>query len=209
MYKVQKPKSQGYLLEVMKGLGVTMRHMVKNLTPGASDIATISYPEQRRKYSERFRGMHILTRHENGDPKCVACYMCQTACPADCITIVAEEHEDPSIEKRPKSFQIDTMRCIFCGLCVDACPKEALIMSRDYELATMTRQDAIYEINDLMARRELSRENLGYRPCYDEKDASGKPVFVGPGGKAAFKPVYCNIYGQEDVGKLNYKVPKV
>lgn len=196
MYKVEKPKSSGYLIEVMKGMGVTMRHMAKNLI-SKKDIATISYPEQRRDYSERFRGMHILTRWENGDPKCVACYMCQTVCPADCISIVAEEHEDPKIEKRPKSFEIDVMRCIMCGFCVDACPKEALIMSGDYELATFTRDEAIYDLNRLMCREKLAKESLGYRPYYEGDQASGKPTFVGPGEKKDFKPVYCDLHNQE------------
>lgn len=196
MYKVEKPKSSGYLIEVMKGMAVTMRHMAKNLV-SRKDIATISYPEQRREYSERFRGMHILTRWENGSPKCVACYMCQTVCPADCITIVAEEHEDPKIEKRPKSFEIDVMRCIMCGFCVDACPKEALIMSNDYELATFTRDEAVYDMNRLMCRKSLATDALGYRPYYKEDQASGKPTFVGPGDKASFKPTYCDLYNQE------------
>ena len=196
-YKVKEPKSAGYLLEILKGMSVTIKHMIRMESPN------IPYPEKQRPYSERFRGMHILTRWENGDPKCVACYMCQTACPADCITIVAEETPDKSIEKRPKSFVIDTMRCIMCGLCVDACPKEALIMSKDFELATTNREDAVYDKNRLMGRRDLVQEDLGYRPYYSEDQASGKPVFVGPGGAANFRPVYCNLYGQKQASELD------
>lgn len=197
MYTVKKPKSSGYLLEVMKGMTVTIKHMTKNLA-SRKGVATISYPEERRNYSERFRGMHILTRWENGDPKCVACYMCQTICPANCITIVAEEHENPKIEKRPKSFEIDAMRCIMCGFCVEACPKEALIMSGDYELATMTREEAIYDMKKLMGRDKLAKDKLGYRPYYEGSQASGKPTFVGPGGKGNFRPVYCDLFNQKD-----------
>jgi len=196
MYKVKEPKSAGYLLEILKGLSVTMKHFIRMKRP------TIQYPEERRKYSDRFRGMHILTRWENGAPKCVACYMCQTACPAECITIVAEESGDKTIEKRPKSFQIDTMRCIMCGFCVDACPKEALIMSKDFELATMTREDAVYDLNRLMGRGRLAREDLGYRPYYDASRASGKPVFVGPGPEQAMRPEYCALYGQKQLSEI-------
>ncbi len=196
MKKIVNPKSKGYLIEILNGLSVTLKHLLRR------DIATIQYPEQRREYSDRFRGIHILTRRENGDPKCVACYMCQTVCPADCITIVAEEHEDPMIEKRPKSFEIDLMRCIMCGFCVEACPKEALIMSNDFEMATWTRDEAVYNLNKLMGRSKLAVSGLGFRPYYDEDQSSGKPTMVGPGPKDSFRPVYRDMLGRVDAGKL-------
>lgn len=173
--KVKTPESQGYLLEIAKGMAVTMRHLLKR------DIATISYPEEKRQYSGRFRGKHILTRWADGRVRCTSCFCCQTACPADCIDIVAGEVSDPTIEKAPEQFNIDFLRCVFCGLCVEACPKEALVMSKRSELGMVTHEGQISGIEDLMARDELKTVELGARPYYTADKGSGEPVCIGPG----------------------------
>lgn len=144
------------------GMGLTMTRMVENLTGKVN--ATIRYPEERRSYSDRYRGAHILTAREDGTPRCVACYMCATACPADCIYIEPAEHPDPLIEKYPARFEIDMLRCVFCGFCVDACPEEAIIMSRESEISAYTREETLWGIDRLMKRPELPEFGLGYRP---------------------------------------------
>jgi NADH-quinone oxidoreductase subunit I len=150
------------MLAPLAGMGLTMNRMMDNLTGKVN--ATISYPEERRSYSERYRGAHILTAREDGSPRCVACYMCATACPADCIYIEPAEHPDPLIEKYPARFDIDMLRCVFCGFCVDACPEEAIIMSRELELCAYTREETMWDIKRLMSRPELPEFGLGYRP---------------------------------------------
>jgi NADH-quinone oxidoreductase subunit I len=150
------------ILGPLKGMGLTINRMVDNLTGKVN--ATIRYPEERRAYSGRFRGAHILTAREDGSPRCVACYMCATACPADCIYIEPAEHPDPLIEKYPARFDIDMLRCVFCGFCVDACPEEAIIMSRESELCAYSREETMWDIKRLMSRRELPEFGLGYRP---------------------------------------------
>jgi NADH-quinone oxidoreductase subunit I len=150
------------MLAPLAGMGLTMNRMMDNLTGKIK--ATISYPEERRSYSERYRGAHILTAREDGSPRCVACYMCATACPADCIYIEPAEHPDPLIEKYPARFDIDMLRCVFCGFCVDACPEEAIIMSREMELCAYTREETMWDIKRLMSRPELPEFGLGYRP---------------------------------------------
>ncbi len=146
----------------LKGFGVTLRHLFKSLFRG--DIPTIHYPEQTRQHSERFRGTHILTVRDDGSLKCVACYMCATICPAECIYIEAAQHPNPEIEKFPKRFDIDMMRCIYCGFCVDACPEEAIIMSREHHQAAYGRAETIYNIEKLMARPGIDAKGPGYRP---------------------------------------------
>jgi len=89
-----------YIVEIAKGLAVTMTHLVKNIF-ATSEMPTLQYPEEKMVYSDRFRGRHRLTKREDGTPKCVACQMCSTYCPADCIEIVGAEHDDPTIEKFP------------------------------------------------------------------------------------------------------------
>jgi NADH-quinone oxidoreductase subunit I len=156
-----------YLGSIIKGLAVTMRHFLRNLF-GQKDVATIQYPEERREYSERMRGRHILTTRDDGSLRCVACYMCETACPADCITIIAEEDPEATVEweKRALSFEIDLLRCVFCGYCVDACPKQAIIMSRKHEMSFTTREEAVVGIDQLRQQGAIEDEDLGYRPYY-------------------------------------------
>ena len=113
---------------ILRGMAITFKNMVKTMFGGAA--ATVQFPEQKRKTSGRYRGIHILTQREDGTPKCVACYMCATVCPAECIFIEAGERPEASIEKYPTRFEIDLLRCVYCGFCVDACPEEAIIMSR-------------------------------------------------------------------------------
>lgn len=150
------------ILSPIVGLGITFGRMVDNVTGKVSP--TINYPEERRSYSDRYRGAHILTAREDGTPRCVACYMCATACPADCIYIEPAEHPDPLIEKYPSRFEIDMLRCVFCGFCVDACPEEAIIMSRETEITAFGRGETMWGIDRLMRRPELPEFGLGYRP---------------------------------------------
>lgn len=156
-----------YFGSIIKGLAVTLRHFLRNLF-GQKDVATIQYPEVKREYSERLRGRHILTTKDDGSLRCVACYMCETACPADCITIVAEEDPEAQVEweKKAAVFEIDLLRCVFCGYCVDACPKEAIIMSREHEMAFTSRDEAVVGIDKLRQSGPIEDEDIGYRPYY-------------------------------------------
>src|SRR5947199_10319309 len=118
-----------YFQQVLGGRRDTIRHLHRNFF-ACRRLPTILYTEEKRNYSTRFRGKHILKAREDGTLKCVACYMCAQACPAECITIVAGEHPKIAYEKYPVVFDIDMMRCVFCGYCVDACPKDAIWMPR-------------------------------------------------------------------------------
>lgn len=139
-----------YLWEVARGLGVTIRHLVKNLFHTA-EMPTMQYPEEKRVYSDRFRGRHRLTQRDDGSPKCVACQMCSTYCPADCITIEGAEHPDPEIEKYPASFEIDLLRCVYCGLCEEACPCDAIRLDTGiYEIAADSREKFIVDKDFLL-----------------------------------------------------------
>jgi len=157
-------------LPLLSGLAVTIRHMVQNLL-GLRQRVTIQYPEERRRYSHRYRGHHILTTRPDGSVRCVACYLCATACPAECIHIEAGEHPDVNIEKYPVVYEIDMLRCVFCGYCVDACPEEAIIMSNNYDMAYYSRAQSIVGKADLMKPYTIDPDNLGYRPSYPEEDA--------------------------------------
>jgi len=129
-----------YVWEIIRGLGITMRHLLRNLF-NMDAMPTVQYPDQKRVYSARFRGRHRLMQREDGSPRCVACQMCSTVCPADCITIDAAEHPDPAIEKYPSRFDIDLLRCVYCGLCEEACPCDAIRMDTGiYEIVADRRE---------------------------------------------------------------------
>ena len=202
-----------YLPEIFKGLAVTMRHFVRNLF-AIRRLPTILYPEIKREYSGRFRGKHILTTRDDGTLKCVACYMCAEACPAECITIVAGEHPKISYEKYPVVFDIDMLRCVYCGFCVDACPKDAIWMTRNYEMAFFNREEAVFGIDKLIAKPGLPvKDGLGYRPYYPGDgtrppgDASSSPVIPGDGERDRLREKGADVHHTAGPGPLNAPSP--
>jgi NADH-quinone oxidoreductase subunit I len=158
-----------YLPAVAAGLGATIRHFFKNVIGGKDKYTrTVQYPDQKVEYPPRFRGMHRLVPREDGAPRCVACFMCETACPARCIHIVAGETSDESIEKFPQVFEIDELRCVVCGLCVEACPCDAIRMDTGMHPSPVyTRDDADFGKADLLAffgREEVGKGRSRRRP---------------------------------------------
>ena len=156
-------------LPLLGGMWVTFRHLVKNIFRPKSRY-TVEYPEKRRAYSQRFRGHHILTTRPDGSVRCVACFLCAQACPAECIHIEAGEQPDVNIEKYPVVYEIDMLRCVFCGYCVDACPEEAIIMSNNYDMAYFSRDQSVVGKDDLMKPFTFDEAKLGYRPSFPEED---------------------------------------
>ncbi len=158
---------------ILHGMAITFSNMIKTMF--GRKYSTIQFPEQKRTTSNRYRGIHVLTQRMDGTPKCVACYMCATVCPAECIYIEAGERPERDIEKYPTRFEIDLLRCVYCGFCVDACPEEAIIMSRENDLVGTTRAELIIDRDRLMDRGKLMEYGAGYRP--DEHDVR-RPVRV-------------------------------
>lgn len=154
---------QSFVPETAKGLVITAKHFFANFKEMAlgqrpdptlesidDGVNTVSYPEQRRPYAERYRGMHRLTQRQDGSPRCVACLCCSTACPAQCIHIEPGEYPEGDArrgyERFPSRFVIDELRCIFCGFCVEACPCDAIRMDTGMHAAPYdSREQFIFE----------------------------------------------------------------
>jgi NADH-quinone oxidoreductase subunit I len=131
-----------YFVEIFTGLWITMKNFF------FSKKVTLQFPEERRNYSDRFRGLHYI-KAVNGIENCTACMLCPTVCPAQCIHIVAGERPDK--EKYPVKFDIDLLRCCFCGMCEEACPKDAIKLSNIYEMSMDHRE--VYSKEMLLVQR--------------------------------------------------------
>ena len=153
-----------YLPQVIGGLKITFAHLLRNLflhTAHQVGIlkylrasVTFQYPEELRPFAGRFRSRHRLTVREDGTPRCVGCMLCETVCPARCITIVAGEHPDPNVEKYPVRFDIDLGICVYCGYCVEVCPEDAIRMDTGIvDVAAYSRNGMTLDIHELMNPR--------------------------------------------------------
>ncbi len=150
-----------YLPAIAQGLWVTSRHFWRNLFLHVAHrvglfrdraaAVTIQYPEERRQTAPRLRTRHRLTKRADGTPRCVACMMCETVCPARCIYIVAAEHPDPNVEKYPKSFDLDLGKCVYCGYCVEVCPEDAIRMdTQRHDIAAFSRDGMWLDVRELL-----------------------------------------------------------
>jgi len=148
-------KDKLYLIGIAGGMKTTFRHFFTNLKD-VDNLRTLQYPEEQPDdITPRYRGIHRLTKHKDGSEKCVACFMCATACPAECIFIEAEERFDGVDEKRPKSFKIDLLECVFCGYCVEACPCDAIRMDTGiFSFIASKREDFVLDKKALMANEK-------------------------------------------------------
>ncbi len=151
---------------IAKGMSVTLKEMM-------SPALTEDYPDAPPRFEERFRGKHVLQRDENGLEKCVACFLCAAACPANCIYIEAAENTERARisggERYAAVYNIDYNRCIFCGYCVEACPTDAITHGHEFELSS-------YNTSTLIVRKEQMLVPL---------PANAKPVMAGSAGEEA------------------------
>ncbi len=143
-----------FLTELLSGLVLTLRYMFRHKV-------TINYPYEKGPLSPRFRGEHALRRYPNGEERCIACKLCEAICPAQAITIEAEPRADGS--RRTTRYDIDMVKCIYCGLCQEACPVDAIVEGPNFEYATETREELLYDKDKLLANGDRWETELAER----------------------------------------------
>ena len=168
-----------YIPAIFSGVTLTFGRLLRNLffhvlhaLGLAKDVAAsavINYPDERRNYPARYRGRHRLTLNADGGMRCTSCFLCATACPAQCIYIEAQEHEDPQIEKFPKRYEIDTLLCIYCGYCVEACPVDAIRMDTGLHPDSYGADPRLYiEDKEVLMQRSRDLDDYGSDRLYQE-----------------------------------------
>jgi len=130
------------LLELLAGMGLTMRHMFR-------PNITILYPEEKTPKSPRFRGLHALRRYPNGEERCIACKLCEAVCPALAITIESTQRDDGS--RRTTRYEIDLFKCIYCGFCEESCPVDSIVLTDFLEYHFEDRDEANLSKEQLLA----------------------------------------------------------
>ncbi|MFZ5925832.1 MAG: NADH-quinone oxidoreductase subunit NuoI [Acidobacteriota bacterium] len=141
--------------EILKGAAAIAKGMSVTLKEMMNPIITDDYPDAPPVFQERYRGLHVLQRDDNGLEKCVACFLCSAACPVQCIYIEAADNTEQERisggERYAAVYNIDYSRCIFCGYCVEACPTDAITHGHGFELASFNTSTLIYRKEQLLA----------------------------------------------------------
>ena len=139
------------LFELLKGMFLTFKYIFKAKV-------TINYPHEKSPLSPRFRGEHALRRYPNGEERCIACKLCEAVCPAQAITIESEPRSDGS--RRTTRYDIDMIKCIYCGLCEESCPVDAIVEGPNFEFATETREELMYNKEKLLSNGDRWEQEI-------------------------------------------------
>ncbi len=142
------------LTELVSGMWLTLKYMFK-------PKVTLNYPNEKGPLSPRFRGEHALRRYPNGEERCIACKLCEAICPAQAITIEAEPRADGS--RRTTRYDIDMTKCIYCGFCEEACPVDAIVEGPNFEFATETHDELLYDKSKLLSNGDRWEKELAKR----------------------------------------------
>ena len=122
-----------FIIDTFRSLFSAVKHLFKR-------TMTLDYPKMHPALPETERGRHVIDLS-----KCNGCRTCSRTCMVEAIKMVqVEKAEGRNIRTPPEYPSVDYARCIFCGFCVDKCPQDALLMTKDFELAAYNKSDLLY-----------------------------------------------------------------
>ena len=137
-----------FLLDIISGMFIAFKRIF-------AKKFTIEYPNQKNRISTNFRGEHALRRYQDsGEERCIACKLCEAICPAQAIVI----ESGPRLEdgtRRATRYDIDMTKCIYCGFCQEACPVDAIVEGPNFEFATETREELMYNKEKLLQNGDV------------------------------------------------------
>ena len=115
-------------------------HGISTLATGMKTSIKVYF---RKKVTEQY------PHNENNEHRCVACGLCQMACPNDTIKVTSEtvETEDGKKKKILATYEYDLGACMFCQLCVNACPHDAITFDQNFEHAVFDRTKLVLKLN--------------------------------------------------------------
>ena len=146
-----KDKKYTYLGGLVHGISTLATGMKTSIKVYFRKKVTEQYPENRKelKMFDRFRGTLNMPHNENNEHRCVACGLCQMACPNDTIKVTSEtiETEDGKKKKILATYEYDLGTCMFCQLCVNACPHDAITFDQNFEHAVFDRSKLVLKLN--------------------------------------------------------------
>ena len=150
-----------FFIDFIKGMRITLKNLLRK-------TITTAYPFEKLTPPKRFRGTHahrvkdgneppsfkVLEKFmeiKDGESRCVACYMCQQACPVPELFRI-EAVQLPNGKKRVVKFDMNLLNCMYCGLCTEACPVDCIIMTDIYETAAYHRGSCVTHLKDMTER---------------------------------------------------------
>ncbi len=148
--------------EILRGLRLTFKHMLFGKT------ITEQYPREKPTLPDGWRGAIVHLRYDDGSEKCVGCALCEAACPSHCITVESAEREDLPQKRYAKQYILDMSKCVFCGFCVQACPVDAIVPSKEYEMATTDKRSLVMDKEAMLKLGDKYYPLREKRPQYSE-----------------------------------------
>lgn len=151
-----------FMTELLRGFALSFEISMK-------PKATINYPFEKGHLSPRFRGEHALRRYPDGSERCISCKLCEAVCPANAITIDgAPPVEGEGNARRTERYDIDMTKCIYCGFCQEACPVDAIVEGPNFEFATETHEELLYDKAKLLANGDKWEVSLSRNVASEE-----------------------------------------
>jgi NADH-quinone oxidoreductase subunit I len=138
--KSKKSKELGLSGFILRPLYVTLRQTIKSTIHRPN---TVMYPWEKLVLPDVYRGRPGLIFE-----KCIGCGICMRICPNRCIDLL-EVEDIKAVEGQPKKKvkrpRVNVGRCMMCGYCAEYCPTKAMIVTPEYELASFTREEIIFD----------------------------------------------------------------